>query len=168
MNVVDTSKEKVAQGWQMIEAEFSLQDVPADTGEAVSGEHIPNSGDAPVYGEAVEYVMTDEERAEKERDMSKVLVHGMTMAFAMLRIKHVPDNVKEDFANSWAVVIVKRFPENPVGEFYKEYADLIAAGGSTLVLIGAIRESKAIDRREANNAIKGGLKEAELESSGNG
>lgn len=168
MNTVDTSKERVAKGWQMIEAEFELQDLPEQSRESVSqsveGEHISaNDSDS---GEASDYapVMSDAERAEKEADMSAVIVQGLTMTFAALRINHVPDGVKQDFANSWAVVIVKRFPDNPVGNFYKEYKDLIIAGSSTLVLIGAIRESKIIDREKANKVVDSSMRKAQAEA----
>lgn len=136
MNVVDTSPEKIAGEWEKIYIDFDLKEVV----EPVEGEHIP--------GEASEgapeiTVLSPAEFEEKKAVTKQLISTGLTMAFAMLSVEDIPESITGDFADAWAVVIVKRFPDNPVMEFMDEYGDLISAGGATLVLIGAVRTSKS-------------------------
>ena len=71
----------------------------------------------------------------------------------------IAEEFTEDFANAWAVVIVKRFPDNPITDFMAEYGDLIGAGSATLILIGAIKKSKKIKAEEIKKMVVDNLKE---------
>lgn len=154
MNQVDTSAETVEREYNKIAEEFKI--LPAGNNEepeSQNGEFIGN--------EEPEKIKLSPEEFDEKKNMTKgFILSGLNTAFFALGIKEIPENIKEDFAENWAVVIVKRFPDNPVFDFMDEYGDLIAAGGSTLVLIGAIKQSKKIEKQQAQQAVKSGLQKA--------
>lgn len=146
MNQVDTSQETIEREWARIEAEYSVitEPKPETTGEneqAGEGEYIGK-----------EY--SPEEIAAMQSTMTEFIAGGVGMAFGVMNIDYVDEKHVTKFAGAWAVVVVKRWPENPIAGFYEEYGDLIAAGSATLVLIGAIRKGKQVDKDKVKEAVK--------------
>lgn len=150
MNQVDTSPETVEREWQKIEAEFGLDSEAV----VVDGEHIPSDG--PVESEPEKTVLSPEEFDAKKKATKGLINGGLKMAFFMLKVDEIPENITDEFCDCWAVVIVNRFPDNPVTDFMDAYGDLIAAGGASLVLLGAVRTSK--NKKQIAGEIKNGMK----------
>mgnify|MGYP005750050699 CR=1 FL=1 len=153
MNQVDTSPETVEREWNKIAENWGL-DLSENSGDSPDGEngggeYIPNRE------------MSPEERAQKEAVTAQLIKGSLGMVYGMLQLNDMPENITEDFCQSWAVVIVRRFPDNPITDFMDEYGDLIAAGSATLMLWGAARQIKA-SRKE----VAGKVKEAMTDQAG--
>lgn len=146
MNQVDISAKKIESEWDKIEKDFGVT-VQESEPEKVEGELLDS--------EAVEdkpRVLPQAEFDEKVGITKSLISSSMIAVFAMLKVGEIPEHITGDFSESWAVVIVKRFPDNPVTDFMEEYGDLIAAGSATLILIGAIRTSKS--KAEITHQVK--------------
>lgn len=155
MNQVDTSPETVEREWQKIEAEFGLKFEP----QTVDGEHIPSGDSGEVEPEKT--VLTPAEFDAKKAATKGLINGGLKMAFFMLKVDEIPENITDEFCDCWAVVIVNRFPDNPVTDFMDAYGDLIAAGGASLVLFGAIRTAKT--KKQIAGEIKNGMRAKQAE-----
>lgn len=136
-NGLDTSTERVNKEWEHIEQEFKIvQELPEEL------EQEP------------EVILTGEERELKKAATIKLIKGGLDAGLWMAGAPDLPEKIKTDFCDSWAEVIIKRFPENPVTDFMDAYGDLIAAGIATLSLIGAIRSGKTIDKQQVQDHAK--------------
>jgi len=156
MNQVDVSPEKVDREWDKIAENYGFNDVESTGSNA--GESSGTSGD----DGGVDLILSSEERAEKEKITSSLLLGSLNMVLGLLEVTELDDNLKRDFADSWAVVIVKRFPDNPVTDFMEAYGDLIAAGSATLILFGAVRKSRRkepLSRQEVEKQTKEAMNE---------
>ncbi|MBE0470987.1 MAG: hypothetical protein IBX55_15950 [Methyloprofundus sp.] len=141
MNQVDTSPETVEKEWQKIADNWGVD--------------LESSGDAPDGGESKkpQVILSAEDRAEKEAITAGLIKGSLGMVYGMLDLTDMPENITNDFCQTWAVVIVKRFPENPITDFMSEYGDLIAAGSASLMLFGAGKRIKA-SRQELAGKVK--------------
>lgn len=153
-NGVDVSPERVAAEWDKIAENWGLVAI---------AEAVEQSGTVP---ESEPEIVLSAEEFDQKKEVTKSLINsGLGMAFFALGVSEIPDNITNDFAESWAVVIVNRFPDNPVTDFMDAYGDLIAAGGASLVLIGAVKKSradvKATVKRELEQAAKKGAERVE-------
>lgn len=155
MNQVDTSPEKVESEWQKIEVEFNLNEVSG----SVEGEHIPSSEGGEFVEETT--ILSADEYEAKKKATKGLISGGLKMAFFMLKVEEIPESVTDEFCDCWAVVIVNRFPDNPVTDFMDAYGDLIAAGGASLVLFGAIRTAKS--KKQIQGEIKKGMQAKQAE-----
>lgn len=162
VNQVDVSGTTIKAEWESIAEAIKysdpVEDEPksgvSDTG-AIEGDFIESKEVKKEYKD-----FTPEEIAEKEGSMTAVLEAGGVMAFAFLKIDYVDKKYLTDFCEKWAVVIVKRWPANPVGKFHEEYKDIIAAGMSSLILIGAIRSGRKVPDK-VESTVKGSFEGVE-------
>lgn len=155
MNQVDVSPEKVEREWNKIAENYGLNDV--ESAGSNTGESSETSGN----GDGV-VILSSEERAEKEQVTAKLLLGSLNMVLGMLEVTELDDTIKREFSESWAVVIVKRFPDNPVTDFMEAYGDLIAAGSATLILFGAVRKARRkelLSRQELEKQTKEAMNE---------
>ncbi|MCA1778951.1 MAG: hypothetical protein LC637_06100 [Xanthomonadaceae bacterium] len=139
MNHVDTSPEKVGKEWEKIAADWQLN---FDEPETVDGEPLPDEESG------AEVILSDDDRRAKELITGNLIRSSLEMVLGIVGMSDLDENVKQDFANTWAVVIVKRFPDNPITDFMEEYGDLVSAGAATLVLFGAIKNKRKAPERE--------------------
>lgn len=158
MNQVDTSPEKVESEWQKIAVDFKLVTAgSSENPESLNGEFLEHEEDI---------ILSPEEYELKKTATMKLISGGLNMAFFMLKVEEIPENITNDFCEAWAEVIVNRFPENPVTDFMDAYGDLIAAGGASLVLFGAIRTAKS--KKQIQGTIKKGMQDKQAEVVENG
>ncbi|MDG4812749.1 hypothetical protein P8629_06980 [Hydrogenovibrio sp. 3SP14C1] len=155
MNQVDVSPETVEKEWLKIADNFKID--LSENAESNAGESSETSGN----GDGV-IILSSEERAEKEQVTAKLLLGSLNMVLGMLEVTELDDSIKSEFSQSWAVVIVKRFPDNPVTDFMEAYGDLIAAGSATLILFGAVRKARRkeiLSRQEVERQTKEAMNE---------
>lgn len=145
MNNVDTSKETVEKEWQNIALNFKIEDIE-DTKDIEDIEEVEKK------------IYSSEEITEKETMTSSLISASLAIVLNALDVD-IEDEFCNDFCDAWSVVIVKRFPENPVADFFSEYGDLIAAASASLVLFGAIKKSKKVKSKEVKEMFKDSLKE---------
>ncbi len=155
MNPVDVSPEKVASEWADLEEKYGLLPEEDEAGAGNFSEETPESGEA-------EIILSSEERAVKEHLTASLIKGSLGMVLGVLQVTDLPENITDDFCASWAVVIVKRFPDNPITDFMEAYGDLIAAGSASLILFGAIRKSRmeiAVSQKELKERAKDAMRD---------
>jgi len=164
VNQVDVSGATIKAEWEAIALSINYDDSEPESGfsdtgenpEALEGEYQSSEE---VKKEYKDY--TPEEISEAEEAMTGALQGSFNFVLGVMQIEYIDQSCIDEFCERWAVVIVKRWPSNPVGAFHAEYKDLIGAGMSTVVLIGAIRTGRKASVKEVEQTVNKGLEGVE-------